>query len=49
MPQLSKFRCKTCNAEIIFDVPVMEIPYNFGDKVPCSACGQVGCTYWGSA
>jgi len=49
MSQHSKFSCKICGAEVTFDVPDIESPFSFGDKVPCSSCGQVGCTYWGPA
>jgi len=45
MPESAKFSCKSCSAEIFFDVPDMESPSSFGDKIPCSNCGQVGCTY----
>jgi len=49
MPQPSKFSCRVCSAEVTFDVPDIESTFSFGDKVPCSSCGQVGCTYTGPA
>ena len=45
MPIPSKFTCKSCLTEITFDVPDFDNAVCFADKVPCSKCGQVGCTY----
>jgi len=45
MPESAKFFCKSCSTEILFDVPDAESPLSFGEKIPCSNCGQVGCTY----
>jgi len=45
MPESAKFSCKSCSTEIFFDVPDVESPLSFGEKIPCSNCGQVGCTY----
>jgi len=45
MPEPAKFSCRSCSTEIFYDVPDMETPSSFGNKVPCSNCGQVGCSY----
>jgi len=34
---------------IVMDVPMSESAPKFGDKVPCTKCGQVGCRWKGSA
>jgi len=43
----SKFICRMCSAEVICDAPDSDAW--FAEKVPCTSCSNVGCTYWGPA
>ena len=49
MPRTARYYCKSCSSEVIFGVPDIENADSFGDKVPCSICGKVGCTSAGFA
>jgi len=51
MPQPSRYTCNSCGMQTTIDVSDIELGNlpGFGDKVPCSSCGQVGCTYTGPA
>jgi len=49
MPQPSRYTCNSCGMQTTFDVPDNGNASEFGDKVPCSNCGKVGCTFTGFA
>ena len=40
MGQMHQYSCMQCGHQIKQEVPDMESPMNFGDKVICGSCGS---------
>ena len=40
MGQMHQYSCRQCGHQIKQEVPDMESPMNFGDKVICGNCGD---------
>ena len=42
MPQLKKYQCPVCAKIYELYVPDTENHITYGDKIPCTGCGDVG-------
>ncbi len=43
----AKYQCKSCLNRMEIDVPQLQNASQFANKVPCTKCGKVGCTWQG--